>query len=572
MLLASFGYYPKWNKGHTEAILSWDVSGYYMYLPATFIYKDLKKCSFGEKIITDYSPTYDFHQAFEHESGNRVMKYSMGQAVMFMPAFFIGHSVASMSETYPADGFSTPYQLAIQIQSILVAILGLVLLRSFLRKYFNDASVAIALIAVVFGSNYLEYSSISTALTHNYLFLLYILILRYSERFYNQGHKAKYAIIIGLLVGLCTLTRPTELLTALIPILWGVNLFDPASIKGRLQTIITKFPIFALMGVCCILIGSWQLIYWKYASGDWIVYSYQDQGFSWLKPHIWKGLLSHKSGWLTYSPIMFFAVVGFYFLVRKWKNNGSWMLLYVFLFIYVAFSWDIWWYGSSLGQRTMVQVYPIIAFGLCAVADKILTSSIILKIISVPLVLFFIYLNLWFTHQAHHGGMLHCGMMTKAYYWKTLGRWEKDINDLKLLDTNEEYNDQTRKNVQVLKATEQVSLLNTDSQYSERITIQGTQDKVDWYRLNADIELSQKEYDIWKMRQMIVGFYNGEELIKQKFIRIDRLIGERESNQVYLDVEYPTKPFNKIEALIWNAGSNKSCKIKQLTLESFNEQ
>jgi len=96
MLLASFGYYPKWSKGHTEAILSWDVSGYYMYLPATFIYHDLKKCDFGEKIITDYQPTYDFHQAFEHKSGNRVMKYSMGQAVMFTPAFLVGHLIASI--------------------------------------------------------------------------------------------------------------------------------------------------------------------------------------------------------------------------------------------------------------------------------------------------------------------------------------------------------------------------------------------------------------------------------------------------------------------------------------------
>ena len=38
-------YYPKWSKPGSEAAISWDVSGYYHYLPAIFIYKDLKNLS-----------------------------------------------------------------------------------------------------------------------------------------------------------------------------------------------------------------------------------------------------------------------------------------------------------------------------------------------------------------------------------------------------------------------------------------------------------------------------------------------------------------------------------------------
>ena len=77
LLLTHFVYYPKWKKTLTEATLSWDVSGYYMYLPAAFIYKDLKKCAFKEDIMTTYTPTPNFQQAFIHEqSGNYVMKYS----------------------------------------------------------------------------------------------------------------------------------------------------------------------------------------------------------------------------------------------------------------------------------------------------------------------------------------------------------------------------------------------------------------------------------------------------------------------------------------------------------------
>lgn len=75
MLLVGFLFYPKWQKSGTEATLSWDVSGYYMYLPAIFIYQDLKKQSFQDEVISKYRPSPQYDQAFRHqESGNYIMK------------------------------------------------------------------------------------------------------------------------------------------------------------------------------------------------------------------------------------------------------------------------------------------------------------------------------------------------------------------------------------------------------------------------------------------------------------------------------------------------------------------
>ncbi len=64
--ITAFKFYPKWEKKGTEATLSWDASGYYMYLPAIFIYNDIKKCSFKDSILQKYQPTPDFQQAFLH--------------------------------------------------------------------------------------------------------------------------------------------------------------------------------------------------------------------------------------------------------------------------------------------------------------------------------------------------------------------------------------------------------------------------------------------------------------------------------------------------------------------------
>src|SRR6478609_5382289 len=87
LLLTSFLYYPKWKKGSTEATISWDVSGYYFYLPSILIYHDIKELKFTDAIIDKYKPTNDMNQAFRSENGNYVMKYSSGLAVVYLPFF-----------------------------------------------------------------------------------------------------------------------------------------------------------------------------------------------------------------------------------------------------------------------------------------------------------------------------------------------------------------------------------------------------------------------------------------------------------------------------------------------------
>jgi len=197
ILGTNFLYYPKWTKGATEATISWDVSGYYMYLPATFIYKDLKQLEFLDKIIEKYKPTPDPQQAFLHKpSGNQVMKYSLGQAVTFLPGFTIGHSWASISGKYPTDGFSFPYQFCIAIGSLLWAILGIILLRKILLPYFDEKTVGLTLVTLLLGSNYLNYVAIDSAMTHNTLLTLYCALIYLTMSFYKRATLAK-AIGIG---------------------------------------------------------------------------------------------------------------------------------------------------------------------------------------------------------------------------------------------------------------------------------------------------------------------------------------------------------------------------------------
>ena len=183
--LTHFLYYPKWDQSGSELTLSWDVSGYYMYLPAAFIYNDLRQCEFRDDIIRNYQPSSQFDQAYLHVSGNYVMKYSMGQAVLYAPFFFIAHGWATLSSAYSADGFSFPYQFMISIGSLLFAFLGLLYLRKILLHYFDEITTGMSILALVFGTNYLNYTAIDGAMTHNYLFTLNAILICTTIKFYQ---------------------------------------------------------------------------------------------------------------------------------------------------------------------------------------------------------------------------------------------------------------------------------------------------------------------------------------------------------------------------------------------------
>ena len=586
---ALFFYFPKWKNSYTEATISWDVSGYYYYLPAAFIYKDLKHLSFKDQIQQQYHPSGDFQQAFVHSNGNYVFKYSCGQALLYTPFFFIAHAYASMSDQFPADGFSLPYQFMIGFGSLLVAFLGLFILRRVLLKFFSDQTTAFTLILLVFGTNYLEYASITGAMSHNYLFTLYCILLSLTIGFYEKPSALK-AIGIGLVIGFAALVRPTEIICALIPLLWGLQTPLKASLSEKLVFFKKNALLLSLAVLTCGLVGSLQLIYWKAVAGDWIVYSYQDQGFSWLRPHLFNGLLSYRSGWLLYTPMMIFALLGFKHLSKHWNALYLSLLIYTGLFIYITFAWDIWWYGGSLGQRAMVQAYPVLAFPLAAFVDSALKTKI-WKYIFGFIALLFIYLNLWWTHQAHWGGLFMVEQMNRAYFWDVLGRFKEPGGEsLKLLDTNEPGFYGVRKNVRELlyedfeKDTstalcevpviegQKSGCLDANRQNLPIYSVPLATGDAGWVRASAVFRCRNKEWTVWLGAQFQLFFYNGDEILKTEQIRVYRFLNDGETKSLFFDIKLPKATFDRVGVSVWNGGGVLPLAVDQLKIEAFDEQ
>jgi len=589
LFLVSHFYYPKWKNEGTEATISWDVAGYYAYLPAVFIYQDLKALSFTDSILPKYRPVPDLLFAYPHGSGNYVLAYSSGQAVILSPFFFLGHLYASLSETYPADGYSRPYQVATNLGALIIAFIGLWFCRLNLLAFFSDRITATVLILLVFASNYLEYTAITGAMTHNPLFTLYALLIFLTIRFYKNPTMGK-AVGIGLVVGLATLTRPTEVISALIPVLWGVKLPLVAELRGRLLFLWRQRRQLIMAALTAAAVGSIQLFYWKYVAGEWLVYSYQEQGFSWLNPHFTDGWFSYKAGWLTYSPVFFFALIGFIPMFRKWEDLFWTIAIFCSLFTYLVVSWDIWWYGGSLGNRAMIQSYPLFAFPMAASMEWIYRKKWRLALAS-PVFLLFIYLNLWWTHQAHKGGLFHPEEMKRAYFWKVIGTYELRPEDRKLLDTNEDppasphqikalaETDFSQEQVsdpspclgQVREGKSYICLHAGQPQSPELFAPLGPE-KGQWVRATARLRSLEKEAATWNTARLVVRFWDGGELIKEKGIRVFRFLERFDEKELFADIRSPRKNFDRVSALVTREGSVHPLIVMDLRLESYLEK
>jgi hypothetical protein len=568
MIYTAFVFYPRWEQTRTEATLSWDVSGYYLYLPALFIYKDLKHCAFKGSILSKYYPTPDFQQAFLHKnSGNYVMKYASGQAITMLPFFLVAHTYCKINDTFPADGFSFPYQFCIGVGMLLYAFLGLFILRKVLLNFFKDTTVALLLVCYVIGSNYLNFSSIDQAMTHNVLFTIYSFIIYFTIKF-HKNPTTLFAIIIGSLVGLATLIRPTDVISIIIPYCWNINSFTEIGTKFRFVQ--QHFFKFTLMAVFVCLVFSIQMIYWKYVANEWLVYSYEKQGFSWLHPHVFDYALSYHCGWLRYCPMMVLPLLGLIYYFIKGKHSFS-IVLFIILNTYIVMAWDIWDYGGTAG-RAMVQAYPVLAFPFCLLIERMQKS----RWTSTPLyasILLFAYLNIWWTYHAHAGNIQIIGL-TKEYYWKVVGRWHGTDEDKKLLDNPHAFYG-VPKNKIVLYAKADNSntkiRINKEIQSTEPIIVKNIPSIKKWVRATATFHCTLKEWDVWRQAQFIIQFYDKEKVVQTNFIKIHRFISNGESKQIYIDALSPKDHWTSLSISFWNADGDKELQIDNVEVVSFDD-
>ena len=382
-----------------------DTFSYYAYLPATFIEKDLKLQ------FLDHDRQSKFNDLWysTSETGVRFTKMAIGWSVMNMPFFLLAHGSAKMLR-YDADGFSLPYQVAICLATLFYICMALVILRKILLNYFSERAVAITLVLLVFATNLYHYTVFEPGMTHPINFFLFSSFLWLTIR-WHKNTTIGNSILLGLVVGLITVTRASNLLVVLVFPLYGVT--GMRSLVGKVILLFGKARYLFLAAGVAFLVFVPQMLYWNLISGHLIYYSYLDEHFFFSHPQLLRGLVGFRKGWLVYTPVMILALAVL-FRMKQAKAWSAGIGIFVVLNIYVILSWWCWWYGGSFGARSFIESYALLSLPLASFVNQALAKKYV-SIMAVVLLTFFIFLNVFQTIQ-YKKGRIHYDSMTRQAY------------------------------------------------------------------------------------------------------------------------------------------------------------
>src|ERR1051326_6156099 len=404
--------------------IAWDVISFYDYVPATFICHDLTlhftdkdSTYFGMKVWYEHAP-----------NGARVIKTSMGVAYLCTPFFCIGHLYAKISAAVQ-DGYSLPYQVALQFGTLFYVIIGFIFLRKLLLRYFSDNITALTIFSIFFGTNLLFYAT-GSLMAHAYLFSILCIYLFVIDN-WHKNPSVKNSIFMGLLGRLLALMKPTMIVCVFIPLFWAVSNLE--SLKEKINFIGKKKWKVLLIIFFFILPAIPQLFYWKYITGHWFFFSYTNERFFFDHPQILKGWFSYRNGWLLYTPIMIFSLAGFFFMKQKLRHMILPFILFFLSTTYLVESWWCWWHGGY-GLRAYVETYPVMAFPMATFYDFFMGRKIYLRASIFVLSLLLIALNI-FQEWQFENNLIHFAGMTKKSYWlgflkiKVDGVWWECLQD-----------------------------------------------------------------------------------------------------------------------------------------------
>ncbi len=388
-------------------IITWDVLEYYQYLPATFIYHDVTLSFMNDGNRNDY---WNF---WPHPSptGGWVFKFTMGMSILYSPFFLVAHGYALLFGN--PDGYSTSYKFALVFSCWAYLLIGLIFLRKILRNRYSEAAISLSLIAVVLGTNLLYYTGVRSAMSHAYSFSLFAVFTYLVIRWYKNP-QVRTSIFLGLLSGLITLIRPTNIIILFIFLLFGLT--KKEGLNSRIKVLLNQSWLIVLMAVMFLLVWVPQLLYWHAVTGELFYYSYNDEGFFFNNPQFIRALFSYRNGWLLYTPVMAFGLTGIWFLFKS-NSEFKWpVLVFTLLNIYIVTSWWCWWY-VGFGNRAFIDSYAILAIPMAAVFEFFLNRTKVWKTAFTLVFVFFLYTNIFQVWQ-YKNGYIQPDSMTKKAYWR----------------------------------------------------------------------------------------------------------------------------------------------------------
>ncbi len=373
LIFKTYWNHKPYDLGNWQHELWADRSGYYIYLPATFIY------GFdGQKMPKDIDINTGNGFSIDKDSGKIQTKYPAGVAILQSPFYGMAHLI---TKTFKIDrhGFDHPYLFFMYIGASFYLTIGFLLLFLLLKKRFSKWISYLTIFLIFVGTNLFYYAVDEILMSHIYSFFLFATMIWLWEKILiSKTKNIRLNVFLGIILALIILVRPTNAAFIIFTLFfWNIN--SLTSFKARIKLILQPRFIITTTLIGAIVLSS-QLAYWHYLTGKFVYYSYSE-GFNWLSPQIKEIFLSTNNGLLLYSPLYTVLILSTILSAIR-KELNSFLILGIFLVMtYIFASWDCWYFGCSFGQRSFIEYSLLLAFPFASLNSKILKTNNLKSII-----------------------------------------------------------------------------------------------------------------------------------------------------------------------------------------------
>ena len=388
LLLTPLGIFNDWIPPNTHkgfysvtTIDAGDDTGYYAFLRSVFFdadldfFNELNYAHFGKLMPTGY--------VFNN--------WQMGQAIVFLPFFILGHLLALLYQYlgYPilVGGYSEPYYISTAVASVTFLFAALILIFKTLYSFIDKRFALFVTLSIWLASPLVYFSFIRQRMSHTVEFFFATVLIFAWINFRQQVTKSnnndsktsldpetrsaqielRYAVL-GALLGFLCMTRIINIAffaLFVVDLLW--------TFRGNLKSIVTIRKITALGGSMLggfILVMLPQIFCWFQLNGVPFPprhMKFAGEGLSGISlfnlfEKIWALFFSAKWGLLFSMPLALAGGVGL-FLKSDWLKEfrpGLVAYLVGIFGIVIIYPED----SASYGHRHLISALPIFAIGL----------------------------------------------------------------------------------------------------------------------------------------------------------------------------------------------------------------
>ena len=284
-------------------------------------------------------------------------RVAMGVSIFWAPHFALAHLLARLGLA-TADGFGPLYEAAVTVASYLYGFAALVAIEGMLRRQTSRAVALLVVFALWLATPLHFYMTANPSMSHA-VSVFAATCMVWLWRRARGGDEARRWALVGLLGGLAALVRPQDVVLLAIP------LADLALRRGRA----ILRPLGALVLPPAVL-GAAQLGLWLAMYGPDFAAVVREQNLvAATAPHVLDFLFAARHGMLTWTPVWALAILGWF----AWRGRERRIpLLFAAVFalsVLVNSTTSDWWGSDSFGQRRMLALTPLFAFGLAELVE-----------------------------------------------------------------------------------------------------------------------------------------------------------------------------------------------------------